>query len=399
MKRIVRGILLVPAFLALVVLRLVRPIFRVELCVVAFHRFGHLALEPELFLSIRDFESTLQGKRMFPPTARLWSVGPKRAQANKYLGSYWRKELKAWPSLLISSFLKIGSRFPILSLPENDLSIHGPQNALDRALTHLRISQSEEYAGRQLCEELAIDVSKPIVCLVNRHAAHYASLGQPEGAGYSIINFDISIFEQTVKMLLGRGYQVVRMGAGSEEPLHINAKGYTDYALSSARSDFLDVYLASKASFAVSTQTGPDALCLAFRKPVCYIDTARFSHMFLGTQLATWNPVQILQHGERMSLRQIASSEVAWIDDLADFERLDVGIVRSTSETIERYVAGYTDLYEKKFILSTLERELSTTANLILADGLGERGRLRFGEITASFNPVFLTENADWYLS
>ena len=111
MKRIVRGILLVPAFLALVVLRLVRPIFRVDLCVVAFHRFGHLALEPELFLSIRDFESTLQGKRVFPPTARLWSVGPKRAQANKYLGSYWRKELKAWPSLLISSFLKIGSRF------------------------------------------------------------------------------------------------------------------------------------------------------------------------------------------------------------------------------------------------------------------------------------------------
>ena len=65
MKRIVRGILLVPAFLALVVLRLVRPIFRVELCVVAFHRFGHLALEPELSLSIRDFESKLKTQNKF----------------------------------------------------------------------------------------------------------------------------------------------------------------------------------------------------------------------------------------------------------------------------------------------------------------------------------------------
>ena len=300
---------------------------------------------------------------------------------------------------MISSFLKIGSAFPILSLPENNLSIHGPQNALDKAPTHLSIGQSEEYAGRQLCEELAIDVSKPIVCLVNRHAAHYASLGQPEGVGYSNINFDVSIFEQTVKMLLGRGYQVVRMGAGSEEPLHINAKGFTDYALSSARSDFLDVYLASKASFAVSTQTGPDALCLAFRKPVCYVDTARFSHMFLGTKLATWNPVQILQHGERMSLKQIASSEVAWIDDLADFERLDVEIIRSSYETIEHYVAGYTSLYERNFVLNTLEHDLSTEANQLLSEGLGERGRLRFGDITASLNPVFLAENADWYLS
>ena len=48
--------------------------------------------------------------------------------------------------------------------------------------------------------------------------------------------------------------------------------------------------------------------------------------------------MQILQHGERMSLRQIASSEIAWIDDLADFERLNVGIIRSTAETIEHHV-------------------------------------------------------------
>ena len=398
MKRVARGILLVSAFILLSILRLARPIFRVELCVVAFHRFGHLALEPELFLSIRDFESKIKNKKKFPLKLHLWSVGPKRAQANKFLGAFWRNELNACPSLFVSSFLKVGSIFPVLKLPENDLSIHGPQNALDRAPTHLRIRQSEENAGRQLCEELEIDVSKPIVCLVNRHAAHYASLGQPEGVGYSNINFDISIFERTVKMLISRGYQVVRMGAGSEEPLRIDANGFTDYAVSSARSDFLDVYLASKASFAVSTQTGPDALCLAFRKPVCYIDTARFSHMFLGTQLATWNPVQILQHGERMSLKQIASGQIAWIDDLVDFDRLNVEIVRSTSETIEQYVVGYTSLYEKNFMLSTLERELSTTANLILAKGLGERGRLRFGDVTASFNPVFLTENADWYL-
>jgi putative glycosyltransferase (TIGR04372 family) len=261
------------------------------------------------------------------------------------------------------------------------------------------VSQSEEHLGRQFCEELGIDVLKPIVCLVNRHAAHYASLGEPEGDGYSNINFEISIFEPTVKMLLGRGYQVVRMGAGSEEPLCIDAEGFTDYAILDTRSDFLDVYLASKASFAVSTQTGPDALCLAFRKPVCYIDTARFSHMFLGTQLATWNPVQILQHGERMSLKQIASSEVVWIDDLADFKRLGVEIVRSTPQTIAHYVAGYTSLRENNFALSASELELSMQANLILSEGLGERGRRRFGDVKATINSVFLAENASWYLS
>jgi putative glycosyltransferase (TIGR04372 family) len=399
MKGVVRLVFLVPTIALLLVLRIVRPFLRVELCVVAFHRFGHLALEPEIALSIRDFESNLKNKKIFPKFLQIWSVGPKRAQSNKFLGTYWRKELYTIPSLLASSCLKIGSRFPALRLPECDLSIHGPQNALDKAPTHLRVSQSEEHAGRQLCEELGIDVLKPIVCLVNRHAAHYASLGEPEGDGYSYINFDISIFEPTVKMLLGRGYQVVRMGAGSEEPLFIDAEGFTDYAILDARSDFLDVYIASKANFAVSTQTGPDALCLAFRKPVCYIDTARFSHMFLGTQLATWNPVQIMQHGEKMSLREIASSEVIWIDDLADFERLGIEIVRSSPQTISSYIAGYTSFYENNFVLSASEIELSLRANLILSEGLGERGWQRFGDVKATINPVFLAENASWYLS
>jgi putative glycosyltransferase (TIGR04372 family) len=399
MKKIVRALLMVPVFIGMLILRLVRPIIKFELCVVAFHRFGHLALEPEVFLSIRDFENRTRKKIWFPITFQIWSVGPERAQANKFLGAYWRKELNVLPSLFVSTCLRVGSKFPVLKLSENKLSIHGPKNALEVASTHLRISQSEEHAGRKLCEDLGIDVLKPIVCLVNRHAAHYASLGETEGDGYSNINFDISIFEPTVMMLLARGYQVVRMGAGSEEPLCIDAEGFTDYAVSDTRSDFLDVYLVSKASFAVSTQTGPDALCLAFRKPVCYIDTARFSHMFLGTQLATWNPVHIQKHGESLSLKQIVSSEVVWIDDLADFDRLDIGIVRSTPQTVERFVAGYASYYENDLKLTASELELSKLANRILSEGLGDRGRQRFGEVRAVFNPVFLAENANWYLS
>ena len=45
-----KSIALIPALIMLIGLRLIRPLVEVRLMVVGFHKFGHLALEPELAL-------------------------------------------------------------------------------------------------------------------------------------------------------------------------------------------------------------------------------------------------------------------------------------------------------------------------------------------------------------
>ena len=89
MKAISKLLLRAVALLVLICLFLVRPLIRVRLCIVAFHRFGHLALEPEIFLGEQELRVKSGVTKRFPVHVHWWSFGPQRLQANKFLVSKW----------------------------------------------------------------------------------------------------------------------------------------------------------------------------------------------------------------------------------------------------------------------------------------------------------------------
>ena len=400
LKTIAKEILQISAVLVLLALRVIRPLVRVQLLVVGFHRFGHLALEPEVFLSQTETKiSEAPLGRRFPILIRLWSLGPTAAQSNRFLAKKWKEVLLIAPSWCVDSLLRAGERFPRLQLDAPKLSVHGPANALDHSRPHLSFSLDELKRGRVELAKMGVDSDRPIACLVVRDGGYYAARGEIENPGYAFFNFDISAFELAAKNLASRGYQVVRMGAGSEKPFGAGITGVFDYALSAHRSEFLDIYIAAHCQFAVSTQTGPDAVCLAFRRPVCYIDVTRFSQFFFGTKLAYWNPSILQRDGKRMTLKEIVSSEVVWIKDPEDFIAHRIQSVRSTPQEIERLVSGFVDLCESNFTMTSRDHDLSRHAQKIIETGLGEHGERIFGQITAQLNPVFLHEHGDWYLA
>lgn len=373
---------------------------RVHLLVVAFHRFGHLALEPEVFLSLNDIKTAKKhdGHR-FPKRIQLWSLGPQKSQSNQFLAKKWKEVLLTPPSWCVDSLLHAGEKLPVLRLDTPKLSVHGPANALDHSGPHLSFSSDELKCGRAELAKLGIDSDRPIACLIVRDGGYYAARGEDENQGYELLNFDISTFELAAKSMAARGYQVVRMGAGSEKPFGAGIVGVFDYALSSHRSEFLDIYIAAHCEFAVSTQTGPDAVCLAFRRPVCYIDVTRFSQFFFGTKLAYWNPSELQRGGKRLTLKEIVSSDVVWVKDPDDFIRHGIQSVRSTPQEIERLVNGFVDLCENDFTMSSSDHDLSCRAQEIIETGMGDRGINTFGRITAQLNPVFLHEQSDWFLA
>lgn len=399
-RKFAKGVLAIPAALVLLVLRLLRPLVRIQLLVVGFHRFGHLALEPEIFLSLADARSSHApiGRR-FPRTIQLWSFGPSNLQANRFLVKKWSELLTVPPSWIVDSLQQTGDKVPWLRLDSPKLSVHGPANALDHCGPHLNFSSSELATGRAELAKIGIDSGQPFVCLVVRDGGYYASRGEVESQGYEILNFDIATFELAAKSLAMRGYRVVRMGTRSEKPFGVGIAGVFDYANSPIHSEFLDIYIAAHCQFAVSTQTGPDAVCLAFRRPVCYIDVARFSQFFFGTKLAYWNPSQLQRDGKRLTLREIVSSDVATIKDPDDFIKYGIQSKRSTPQEIDRLVTGFVDLFEHGMSMSPAELELSGRAQAIIESGFGEHGAKTFGRIVAPLNPVFLREQGDWYLA
>ena len=399
-KQLTKAILLLPAAIILVFLRLLRPVLKIEIMIVAFHRFGHLALEPEVMLcrTERDAKNSPHTK-VLPKTIRLWSLGPRRLQANRFLAKKWSEVITSLPSWVIDALVKAGERFPNIKLASPKLSIQRQDNSLDESLPHLRFSDSEIREAKSALETIGIDPNRKYVCLVVRDGGHYEALGITESPIDAMINFDISDFELAAAALVDRGYQVVRMGAGTEKPMAKRINGVFDYSLSRHRSEFLDIYLAANCEFALSTQTGPDAVCLAFRRPVCYVDVTRFSQFFFGTKIAYWSPSKITLNGRPLILREIVSGDLAWLKTPDDFERAGLDGVHSTPEEIMKLANGFTDLFEGGLIMAADDLAMSVKAQEIISDGLGQRGRDAFGRITAQINPAFLREHGEWFLS
>jgi len=389
LKQSAKALLFAISLLVLLVLKLVQPIVRFQLCVVGFHRYGHLALEPEIFLAEQEIKKATNSSH--ERVISIWSLGPGTKQANSFLAKKWKDELLVLPSWFVGSLHRTGAFFFFLKLDEPKLSITGSMNGLDKTNSHISLSAAEMEEGRRKLVEIGISPDKPYVCLIVRDGGHYKSKGDAESPGYEFINFDINDFGGAAEELIKNGYQVVRMGSGSERPFTSAPSGVIDYALSDKRSEFLDVYLAATCTFAISTQTGPDAVCMLFRRPVLYVEVTRFSQFFFGSKFATWSPVRLLQNGKVLNLSEIVKSEIAWFKDPNLFAINGVTQQKSSELEIKGLVSAYIH-----------NREIQTLRTYgvqkLVAEGMGERGRLQFGEVTAKLLPNVEQVLGEWVL-
>ena len=385
------------SFLLLLILLMFRPLIRVRLILIGFHKYGHLALEPDLMLmQLNDLKA--KESKKFPVSFSIWSLGPRSLRANSVLADLWKQRLFVAPSWLINGLVSVGNQFKFLSLETPRASIFAPAYHHTSSVGPLQLSAKQNQEGRNSLIEMGIDPNRPYICLVVRDGGHYSDSSEPENPAYQFRNYDIDDFSELALSLIQRGYQVVRLGAGREKPFSIKYDGLIDYATSRFRSELLDVYLAANCSFAVSTQTGPDAVCLLFRRPVCYLEIPVFSQMFFGSGLTVWNPVIYERSGQKLSLCEIAASDLLWANNTDAVLNEGVRGVRSSSTEMVQNVASFVDYFESKFQLSPEDAQRSFVANQILENALGDKGKEVFGEVEALFNPAFLKRNADWYL-
>lgn len=376
----------------LLVLRLVRPWLRLELCVVGSQRFGHLALEPEIFLSRLE----LTGHTVRPPSVQLWSFGRKNVQSNRALAMMWKKEVRLAPGILVGALIRGGALVPGLSLPVTPLSVHGPLNVLDRTVSQLQRQVNTE--SRTILQRLGVSPGTPYVCVAIRDASYYARTGTRESEGYSILNFELATFEAAVRRLTAHGYVVVRMGTPTSNTLP-QLPGFIDYANSPSRDELSDIVLIRDCEFVLSTQTGIDGVALALRRPVLYVDTVRLSQFFLGTRLATWNPVKFVSSdgGAPMNLSQLVNSSFMWMKDPAEFLKSGYQFVRSSSAEIESMVDSYVG--ERRGQAPPDLNRLRILVNNRMTMALGVRGQTIWGDVTARLNGWWLEQNHAWFLS
>ena len=97
-----------------------------------------------------------------------------------------------------------------------------------------------------------------------------------------------------------------------------------------------------KCAFVVSTLSGPDAFCMAFRRPVLYIDRANYALCFSGTKPTTWTPALIKREssGELISLIEVFNSGASWFWKDSQFREAGLRVERSSPDEIANCVSA-----------------------------------------------------------
>jgi putative glycosyltransferase (TIGR04372 family) len=128
---------------------------------------------------------------------------------------------------------------------------------------------------------LPIDLTKPWYVVSARDQMFSESYIKAKGDEidhHQKRNVPIALFASGIRALIRNDIQVIRVGREGP-PAGIRHHSFYDYACSSIRSDFIDVYLHSFCKACVSTSFGPDWIPVVFGKPllhVCFGDSAGF---------------------------------------------------------------------------------------------------------------------------
>ena len=285
------------------------------------NRIGHLCGNTNVYLSERAAG--------LHPNLHLWThYGP---IANKQMAKMIARVLPVDPTrftvlmVLINKMFKGWEKHDTCSITWD----RDPANLNERFQPHFTFTPEEEARGRHDTASLGIPLGHKWICLIVRDGAYLPGLPY-----HSYRDSDIDTYADAALLLARLGYYVVRMGAKVEKPFSVKHPRIIDYATSDKRSDFLSIYLAARCTFAVTTSTGIDAVCEAFKRPMCFVNFAPLEHLrtYIPKSLAIWKHHE--KDDKRMSIEEIHKAGAGQFMRADEFERAGIKLIDNTPQEI-----------------------------------------------------------------
>jgi putative glycosyltransferase (TIGR04372 family) len=270
-------------------------------------RIGELAVQADLAVKMER----LGWRRPL----RLYLLAPPERVCNAALLDYWRPYLRVvdsrraarllrWPAA--SPFLRYDPayvRFPDGRVVQEDQAMVAVQAAWEREGRSPVLSLTSEHAeaGRARLRELGLADGDWFVAL---HVRDPGFLAEPETSHRAYRNADIGTYLEAVDEILARGGWVIRMGDPSMKPLPRRER-LIDYALSDARADWLDVFLAASCRFLLGTTSGVFAVASAFGTPCALANFVPFSDRpFSGKDIFIPKLLRAAESGSLLSFEE-----------------------------------------------------------------------------------------------
>jgi putative glycosyltransferase (TIGR04372 family) len=384
------------AILAVLIIRLIRPWLLVRLGGLNSIRIGHFAINTEIYLCERDAGINVPNQRHVD----LFFMH--KPICNQQLAIMWQRVLRIWPSWILGPIKRVNLLIPggkphdIYLAKARDIN-----NFLDRFPPHLQFTPEEETRGETGLLAMGIPAEAQFVCLnVRDHAYLDSHLPYRDWNYHNYRNTDIQNYVMSAEELAERGYYVIRMGVKVHAAINSTHPKVIDYATNGMRSDFMDIYLAEKCFFVISTGSGWDSVPSVQRRPIVFVNHLPVGYLYTFTKLK----ISIVKHyfsldeNRELSLSEIFARGVGFCLETSDYETKGVELIENTPEEIRDVAIEMAERLNGTWQAHPEDKALQQRFwEIFTIDALNAyNGKPLHGKIHASFGAAFLRNNPEW---
>jgi putative glycosyltransferase (TIGR04372 family) len=276
------GLLYIPAIPLVLVIRIIRPLIWIRIGHIRSDVIGHSVFDPEYYLAEREVENSATFDCFY-----FLSKNPPNEQWSLMV----RNHLKICP--LFRYLDKINRLIPGGEAHHKVAGVTGSRDLkgyLSLTKPHFSFTICEDNKGHRFLDTLGAKSKEKFVCLIVRDSAYKDGFQKRLNDDWSYHNHrdsDIDTYEEAAMFLAIKGYWVFRMGKMVHKPFKADHPRILDYANSSYRSEFLDIWLMANCFFCITTGTGIDEVADIFRRPLLYVNYVLFTHMVLWSEAIT----------------------------------------------------------------------------------------------------------------
>ena len=350
-------------------LNLISPVVLVRFGYYRSFRIGSMVGDTDVVLARCESE----GRSGFFRNINIFiSEVPESKSANKFVTILWRRSgvkilryskqaLHFWfllndkaaiePKLskhLINGVVKPKSRI----LDDRDLNC-----LTENTQPRICLSSKERASGLKWLAQLGISPDAKIALLLGRDPIYGTARGD-NPSFHSHRNMNINSFDLAALELVKNGYYVFRMGSMVKDAFKVaDEKHIFDYALNGMRTEFLDVFLASMCELIVSVSSGYDALPLAFRKPIVYVNypVLGTAPLFRRNSLILCKIIKDKLTHKTLTIRELYERDILFEFDSEAFDKANCYFVDNTNVEICNSVGEMLGFLKDKSLLTEVE--------------------------------------------
>lgn len=330
------------------VIFLLRPLIKVRFSYQSSERLGDISTHMEVYLS----EKKILRENRFLDIFILTNI----ISNETYI------ELLKKKVIIIPNFITYPIYHTILILRKkinflNDLilSTKWEDNNFAIMRTNCNLVPDQKFLdkGNTFLKALNIPENAKIICLIVRDNNYLKSKFPKQNWDYqNHRNCNIENYKLAINTATSKGYYVFRMGQNSEKELIIEKNDkFIDYS-NKYRTDFLDVFLAYRCNFCITSGTGWDSLpSFVFRKPTVFTNYTPVGNMTTYSKNFLFS-IKIhydLIKKKKMTLREISQSHVAYSFNSKIFDKSKVQLLENTPEDIKDLTLEMIDKLENNF--------------------------------------------------